>query len=279
MNSIIFSAVISFIINTVGDYILKKLKINNSTERRALKSRLRYINNSTFNHSINSNYNNQSVDNNNFNNNGNVHIKNTNTQINNYTNVSTQRDYIDSNSSTTITMLIIAFIVCLFVITIHFKLKELIELDPTIIVLTGFSCALHRIIFSKFLSRNSSIYLYKDRYDLYMIMFIGITILLSSNLFMPDKYIHEYSIILDALNNGATLNFSLYNTLNISLIFIVYCCIRSLIHLIIPFIPLIDMIYYLIHKRSILINMIPHLFLSILGLLITIALILPNLLY
>lgn len=286
MNVIIQNAIIGFIINTIGDYFLKKFKISHTTEREAIKSRWSYINESTKStskKSVNSNQNKQSVDNNNFNNTGNVNIKNASTQINNYI-VNTVKTVRAKNKSffsilaypsaaLFLLVLCIGLLVGFFYIIflVYFSLRETMDLDSIIIVVTGSICAFHRIVFSKSLSKHSFVYLYKDRYDLYMIILISISILLSNNFFMPDAYLNEYSIIAAAAHAGTPF----VKTFN----FVASCGMRAFIHFAMPIIPLADMIYYFFNKKSILINIESHIFVIILGIGIAGSVILPYLLY
>lgn len=247
MIEMILSAVISFFVDTIGNFLFAKSLNNTINEKDALDSKITYINkiNNISDHNQNSQSKQNIIDNNVIGNNNNTLNYNQNIQVTNNMNMTI--NHANNSSHETDPLLTI---ICLFSITIvmscgFFWLKRSISHYTLICFLVFLIGLIINKIFSYVTIRKYNyLFLEKDKYILFSVILFLIMILIQSDIFVPQKFLQMEK----TLNNE--LNFKiLCNQLISSFNFAFYYVLKNILQLFFMLIPLIDVIFAILKKK------------------------------
>lgn len=246
MGEMILSALISFIVDTFGNFLFNKKLEKNVVEKAALNSKISYI--QSIENKQNHNQINQNIINSNVIGNNNKTVNyNQNIQVKNETNIHYSWGQSTENGDTIIIMLFLIGIT-IAISALFFWLKNNIPYYLMLCFLIFIIGLIINKIYSYYLVKKYNyLFLEIDKYILFSVVLLLVMILIFSNIFEPQNFlqveeqfkeIKSFKALLDVLPSSANFNF------------IAYYSIKNIMQVLIVVVPLMDVILALFKKRE-----------------------------
>lgn len=245
MGEMISSAIISFIVETVGNFLFNKKLDKKVGEKVALDSKISYIHKTE--NKQDHNQNNQNVINSNVIGNNNKTMNyNQNIQVINETNI----NYSDKTTTADdpLTMIIFLVAISIAISSVFFWLKNNIPHYSMICFFIFFIGLIFNKIYSyNLIKKYNYLFLEKDKYMLFSVVLLLVMILVYSNTFESQNYLQieeqfkgitNFKTLLEQLSSLANLNFMLCYS------------IKNIMQVLIVIVPLIDVLFSMYKKRE-----------------------------